>query len=54
LREESGAELGGLSDLDLDVLFDDINKSLQEKETTTERNPKGTSGPRAPVFFLRA
>ena len=37
LREESRDELGGLSDLDLDALFDDINKSLQIKETKGKR-----------------
>ena len=44
LREESGDELGGLSDLDLDALFDDINKSLQEKETKVKRE-KQTGAP---------
>jgi|GEM_PF-2298276 len=42
---ESGDELGGLSDLDLDALFDDINKSLNEKETKEKREkpPIGTT-----------
>ena len=47
LRGESGDELGGLSDLDLDNIFDSLGKK-PKTGTTTERAPKGTGGPRAP------
>jgi len=44
---ESSAELGGLSDLELDDIFDSLGKK-PKTGTTTERAPKGTGGPRAP------
>jgi hypothetical protein len=47
LREESGDELGGLSDLDLDEIFDSLGKK-PKAGTTTEKAPKGAGGPRAP------
>lgn len=45
--EEPGSELGGLSDLELDDIFDSLGKK-PKTGTTTERAPKGTGGPRAP------
>jgi len=44
---ESGDELGGLSDLDLDNIFESLGKK-PKTGATTERAPKGTGGPRAP------
>jgi len=44
---ESGDELGGLSDLDLDNIFESLGKKPKTGETK-ERAPKGTGGPRAP------
>jgi hypothetical protein len=45
--EEPGDELGGLSDLDLDNIFESLGKKPKTGETK-ERAPKGTGGPRAP------
>jgi hypothetical protein len=45
--EGSGAELGGLSDLDLDSIFDDLGKT--EKPKGGPRAPRGeTKGPKEP------
>jgi hypothetical protein len=42
-----GDELGGLSDVDLDNIFESLSKKTKTG-TTTEKAPKGTGGPRAP------
>jgi hypothetical protein len=44
---EPGDELGGLSDLDLDNIFESLGKKPKTSETK-EKAPKGTGGPRAP------
>ena len=45
---ESGDELGGLSDLDLDDIFDNLGKKPKTGTTTPKGEPKGVSGPRTP------
>jgi len=45
---ESGDELGGLSDLDLDDIFDNLGKKPKTGTTTPKGEPKVVSGPRAP------
>ena len=45
--EASGTELGGLSDLDLDDIFNSLGKK-PKTGTTTEKAPKEAGGPRAP------
>jgi hypothetical protein len=42
--EGSGSELGGLSDVDLDNIFDDLGKPEKPKGGT--RAPRGTAGPK--------
>ena len=42
-----GDELGGLSDVDLDNIFESLGKKTKTGETK-EKAPKGTGGPRAP------
>ena len=43
---ESEAELGGLSDLELDDIFDSLGKKTKAGPTTPKGTPKGVSGPR--------
>ena len=45
---EPGSELGGLSDLELDDIFNNLGKKLKTETTTPKGTPKGVSGPRAP------
>jgi hypothetical protein len=46
--EESSTELGGLSDLELDDIFNSLGKKPKTGTTTPKGEPKGVRGPRAP------